>query len=253
METWFEGMENPALNTPAAQELLGKYTSQEEFNIGHVNAQESIGVPFKLPESMDKLKDDAVRADLTSKIGALLGKDVSSIATKEELEEVNYAEGLSDARMLHPDLKKEIAKWATDGKHSKAEAKSVALMVNKFIMGFVNTQDTDRTTKSTEVHEALKPLFGGEDGVKKSQENVHRMFLNHAGLTVDEYGDAVKAIIDAGMNQDVAISKALFNLAKLIVPEGITETPQAGIKPTEKAEGTGGMESTGEVLGWSKK
>lgn len=224
MDNWFDEMEG-ITGDESMVTIAKEYDSKDAALIGGLNAKKAVGKPFKLPESLEKLPDDKVRADFTAKVGKLLGKDISGVKDAEELGDVNFADGLSDARMLNEDLVKEVKEWAVKTNAPKSQVKEVAQMINKFIMGFVNTEAKTKAEKSTEVTNALNGLYGGDDGVKIQQENVHRMFLNHAGLTVEEYDDVAKTIVNSGMSQNVAISKALFNLSKPFV-EAKTEKGQ---------------------------
>ena len=119
--SWTEDL--PETFTAEDKGLLSKFETAEAAHSGYVELQRSAGKPFKLPESLDKLLNDDARADFTSKVGKLLGKDVTGVKSEEDLKDVNFAEGLPDARMLHPDLKKEMTKWAVEGKFPSHKSK----------------------------------------------------------------------------------------------------------------------------------
>jgi len=257
MPEWASGFTNEQLTTPEAQEWLGKYTSPEEALAGGFNAAKTVGKPFRLPESLDKLSDDKVRGEFTSAIDRLMGpyrlpesldklpddksrgefssrigKLMGAVEKEEDLADVNFADGLADARTVNAELVGAFKKFAIAEKLPKALVGKLAKFNNEFATQLVAAQEAARTESAKKVNEALVPLYGGDEGIKKHNEMVRRLFKNHAGLSAQEYEEAAPGLVDSGITQNLALCKALYNIAKQTVPENVTESVTAPGGPT---------------------
>jgi hypothetical protein len=245
---WTDDLTHEQLVTPEAKIALAKYPSSDEALIGGLNAMKAVGKPFRLPKSLESLPDDTVRQDFTSQVGRLMG----AIESEEDIADVNFAEGLADARNVNPELVTAFKKFAVDNKLPKSLISKLVGFNNQFATQILNQQAQVRTETATKTNETLKVLYGGDEGVKAHTEMVKRLFKDHAGLTAEEYEQSAQGLITSGITQDAVLCKALFNLAKDIVPEAQTE----GVEQTKKTEETESttkdqMPKTAKALGWT--
>ena len=243
MEHWTDNLEHQELVTQEAKQTYSKYNSQEDALVGGLNAMRQVGKPYKLPDSLDKLPDDATRAEFTGRIGKLMGVNEESMA------DVNFAAGLPDAKMVNENLKAAFIKRAVEKGYPKAMAEDVILFSNEFSVKQNQANQQANIDAATKVNAELLPMFGGEEGIKKHNENVKRMFQNHGGLTDEEFQAVVPGLVDSGITRSTPLSKAMYNIAKQF-GEGSTETPGgSGGKvgePGVKEE----LPVTAKILGW---
>lgn len=256
MKEWITQLPAHEKLTPEAQQVLDKFETPIDAHVGYVELQKTAGKPFKLPESMDKLPDDKTRGEFTAGLSKLLGKDVTSIASEDDLKDVNFAEGLADASKVNQDFVGAFKKFAVQRKYSKSESAELVKFNNSFVQqaltAHVEAQQAQAQKDLDDTRKVLSPLFGGDEGIKQNQEQVRRMFQNHAGLTVAEYEQSPKSLIDVGILRDSIIAKAMFNLASKF-KEGSTEgaQQQTGGKPKELTI-VDELPKTAVALGWKK-
>lgn len=249
---WYDGLEHAELTTNEARTVLSEYKNQEAFNVAGLNAKRKVGAPFRFPKSVESLPDDAVRADFATQVAKFHGERAYD---EKQLDGVNYAEGLADARTVNDKLKGVLVDFAKKTKMPVAQVQELASAYNAFSTEFLNehnaTQAKEKTDTAAKVNETLKALFGGDDGVKINSDNVRKMFKDHAGLTPEEYEQSAVGLIESGITRDAVLSKALFNLAKQYA-ESTTEITETGGKKeqTETQEIKEQMSETAKVLGW---
>ena len=220
MPDWFEGVQHQELSTPEAKEWLGKYTSQEEALAGGFNAAKAVGAPFRLPKSLESLPDDNMRSQFTSEVTKLLpvNKLVGAVEKDEDLKDINFAEGLADARTVSEELKTSFTKLISGMKNvPKSAIQPIITWWNQTSQAAVSKHIQDLQGKAQAASENTKTilngLFGGEEGVKQHSEAVLRMVKNHMGLT-DAESEALGASMMKEMLTDPIRARAMFNLAK---------------------------------------
>jgi hypothetical protein len=221
MEHWSDTIEAPPEVKAAMAE--SKYNSHADWQTGAINAMKTVGSPFRLPKSLDSLPDDDVRKDFHSQLGKLLGRDVSA-ASAEELAAVNFADGLADASNVNEDLKAAYIKMATDEGLSKALAQKLVSFNNTFVTQAKNAMAEAEITAASEVSDKIKGLYGGDAGVERHRDLVSALVLAHGGLTEEErakFAGEVQSLT----KKSVEANKALFNIAKKIMPESTTTKP----------------------------
>ncbi len=245
MEHWTDDVKHQDLQTPEAKTVLSKYNSNEDALVGGLNAIKQVGRPFKLPDSLDKLPDDATRADFTGKIGKLMG----AVENDEAMVDVNFAEGLPDAKMVDAELVTAFKAFAIENKLPKSLVAAIAKFNNQYAVKVRQANNQDVIDTATKVNGELLPMFGGEDGIKKHNENVKRMFQNHGGLTNEEFEAVVPGLVESGITKSTPLSKALYNIAGKF-KEGTTEDPGGGGGTTEEPGIAQELPVTAGILGW---
>lgn len=248
MEHWTDELKHQDLQTPENKAILGKFNSADDAHVGYIQLQKAAGKPYKLPDSMDKLPDDATRADFTGKINKLMG----AVENEESMADVNFAEGLPDANMTNADLVTDFKAFAIEKKLPKSIVKAVVLFNNQYALKTRQANDQTAIDTATKVNGELIPMFGGKDGIKKHNENVKRMFQNHGGLTDEEFQAVVPGLVESGITKSTPLSKALYNIAGKF-GEGTTEAPGGPGANKEMTEGEkikAELPVTAALLGW---
>ncbi len=247
MGHWTDDVTHQELQTPEAKAILSKFNSADDAHVGYVQLQKSAGKPFKLPDSLEKLPDDATRADFTGRIGKLMGV----VENDESMADVNFADGLPDAKMVNADLVTAFKAFAIENKLSKSVVAAVAKFNNEYAVKSRQTDQQTAVDTATKVNGELLPMFGGEDGIKKHNEGVKRMFQNHGGLTDEEFQSVIPGLVDSGITKSTPLSKALYNIAAKF-GEGTTDGPGGpGEKELTEGEKTAKeLPVTAGILGW---
>uniref|UniRef100_A0A6M3JAM3 Uncharacterized protein n=1 Tax=viral metagenome TaxID=1070528 RepID=A0A6M3JAM3_9ZZZZ len=254
MDNWYDDFQSEHLTTPEAQRILSQYKSQEDFNIGAIEAKKMVGAPYKLPKSLESLPDDNTRSEFSLQVGKLLGaEDLISgrIKSEDDLKDLNFNEGLADVRNANPEFEKALKAYAVEKKWPKSIVKDLIGFINPFNQNLINAKSKSELDEFNKVNEILEVLYGGKDAVKSNYENTRRLFQNHTGITADEYEKAGKSFIEKVLMKDAVMSKAIFNLAKDIVPEGNTEVtgaPAGKVKESDSLKEE--MPYTANVLKW---
>lgn len=247
MDHWTDELKHQELQSPEAKANLGKFNSSDDAHVGYLELQRLSGKPFKLPDSLDKLPDDATRVDFTGRISKLMG----AVENDEAMVDVDFATGLPDAKMVNADLVTAFKAFAIENKLPKSVVKAMVQFNNQYAVK--SRQDTEKiaTDTATKVNEELLPMFGGEDGIKKHNENVKRMFQNHGGLTDEEFQAVIPGLVESGITKSTTLSKAIYNIAAKF-GEGTTENPGGpGNKEMTDGEKTKAeLPVTAGILGW---
>ena len=245
MEHWTDGLTHQDLITPKAKAVLGEYNSNEDALVAGLEAKSKVGEPFRLPNSIEGIPSDAQREDFHNQLGKLMG----AVENDEAMADVNFADGLPDAKMVNEDFVTAAKAFAIEYKVPVALLKKFVLFNNQFSLKARQDKDNTAVETATKINGELSSLFGGDEGIKKHNENVRKMFQNHGGLTADEFEAVVPGLVDSGITKSTPLSKALYNIAGKF-PEGTTEGSQV---PGSKVE-EGGIKQqlpvTAKILGW---
>jgi hypothetical protein len=245
MEHWTDNVTHQDLQSPEAKAILSKFNTADDAHVGYIQLQKAAGKPFKLPDSLDKLPDDTTRADFSSKVGKLMG----AVETEEAMSDINFAEGLPDANMVNKDLVTAFKQFAIANKLPKSVVAAVVKFNTQQSVLMRNASHQAAIDTATKVNGELLPMFGGEEGIKKHNEDVKRMFQNHGGLTDDEFQAVIPGLVDSGITKSTPLSKALYNIAAKF-GEGKTDTPGGpGPKPGEQTI-KDELPVTAGILGW---
>jgi len=234
-EHWSEGLTHEKLTTPEAKANLSKFETADDAHIGYLELQKTAGKPYKLPESLDKIEswpDPKDREGFRSAMAKMLGVPSSD----EELNDIDFATGLPDARLVNQDLVKGFRKFVVDKAVPKTLAKDLIAFNNQFITQIMQAHEQAEQGKITKAEEYLKPLFGDTEALKKHDNRVRVLLQNHCGLSPQEYEASIEELMNAGIAKNPVLRKALFNLSKDVVPEGSTEKP--GTKPAATKQRT---------------
>ena len=231
-DNWTEELTHEKITSQDKAMLSDKFKTQEDVNIGYVELQKTAGKPYKLPENLDavdKWNDENDKKAFRDGMENLKG----GIKSEDELNDIDFADGLGDARDVSDDFVKELKNFAVVEKMSKSQVTNLAKFINMFNQNLRNKQHNDAIEEAKAVRGKLSVLYGGDKAVDARFEQARKLFQSHAGLTAEEYEASGKSFFDKVLVNDAVMSKAIFNLAKDIVSEGTTEKSDAANKETK--------------------
>ncbi len=214
-------------NKEAFNKSMEKYASKDDAIMGGFNAQKIAGAPFKLPESLDKLPDDAMRSDFTSKTLKLLGRE--PIRNIEDLKDFNFTDGMADGATADEVMKAAFAQHIVDSGKSKAMAAKDAVFFNTMMAKTVEankaTEATNAIATAKAVDEALiaDPDIGSKEKLLVLSEEFARAIKNNVGLEGDDIDEVVDAMVKGGLTQNPKLAKIMFNQFSPLAREGSTD------------------------------
>lgn len=221
-EHWSNKITHEDLTTPEAKNWLSKYDSQEEALVGGYNAEKKVGKPFKLPESLEKVESWPDVKDREAFRGGL-SKLLGTISKVEDLDDIDFAKGLPDARQVNAELVSAYKEFCVKRGVPKVLARDLAVFNNEFVTQVVQNQVKEKQDRIQKAQDSLKPLFGDDNALKVHDDRVRRLFQNHCGLSAQEYEGVIGELMSAGVAENATLRKALYNLSKDVVVEGKTE------------------------------
>lgn len=219
------------LTTPEAKQVLSKFKTQEDVNIGYIELQKSLGKPFKFPENPDKL-DDKTKGEFT----ASLHKAIGAVEKPEELKDINWTDGMPEGSKADEGLQAAISKLATEKHWPKSVVQDGVKWWNGLAAQAKEQQKLEeqkkeqaKLDKMKAANEYLVKTFGGEKQVAEGSELVKRMFAKL--VPADQYEQAGDELVDSGMTTNPVLASALIKLANTYYKEGATESGEGREKP----------------------
>ncbi len=218
-EHWTEDFEHAGItdeNRGAFNTAMEKFPTPGDAAVGYMELQKSTGKPFKLPESVENLPDDATREDFVAQTRKLLG--ITHAKTVEDLADVNFKEGLADDAVVNEDMVAMLKKWAVDEGISKAAfAKMVKLyngpltdMSNASQSKALSTKTAERDTAVASCNEATLKHFGTPEKLDEQYKMLTRAFKDNVGVTMDEAEDLSKFMSEREGATNPALRKMLL-------------------------------------------
>ena len=210
---------------------MEKFDSFEAAAVDGMALKKLTGVPYKFPESMDKLPDDASRAEFTSKAHGLLGT-TPGISSIDDLKDVDMAIGMKEGGKADENIGTMLKNLAVEKKWPASVVQDIAGLYNGPLTEYgIRTlaakQDADKIAQKTATNEALiaHPSIGSEQKLNDQSELVRRTFQNKAGLTAAEYETVGDALAESVLTQNDVLSRALINL---LAPMSKTASNESG-------------------------
>ena len=131
MSEWIEEFEHESVtddNREAFTKAMGKYNTVEDAVVGGFNAQKIAGLPFKLPETLDKLKDEKVRADFVTQTHKVLG--IQNVSDIKDLDDLDLKAGLAEDAPVNEGLAKLLKEHAVKQKWPKSVTQDIVGLFN---------------------------------------------------------------------------------------------------------------------------
>ena len=237
-EHWTDDFEHASITTDEQRETFNKsmekFPTQGDAAIGYVELQKSTGAPFKFPDSMDKLPDDASRTAFTSKARELLGI-VPGVKTIDELNDIDMRAGLADD--VNPDetLVKMLKDLAVENGWPKSMVQKLIDWNNGPLAKYANDSiDASNAKALTDKVEAAKLCdeelakhadFGSADKVKEQMILMERAVISEFGLDTEQAEKFAKNRLGSICDTDPVMKRILL---KTLAPLASTSKDQGG-------------------------
>lgn len=187
-------------NRDAFNTHMAKFPTQADAVMDGYGLAKLKGAAFKLPESIESLSDDTMRADFTSKVNNLFGRVVASdMAGLADLD--LKAGSTSDA--MDEALVGAFKQFIIDEKISKGDAQKMIGFHNK-AMGLARTAHTtavsvadkkeadEQLAAVTTCRDTLTTKFGTKEKLDEQEIKMHRAIIGNVGCSPEEAEDVAE-------------------------------------------------------------
>jgi len=224
MPDWLDEFTNEGLNEDNLEDFntsMAKYETKDAAIMGGFAAQKMTGTPFRMPESMESLPDDASRDDFKSKANALLG--VKHATSVEDLIEMNMKAGSPNDTPIDDALAGSFKQWVVDKKIPVDHAQSMLEFYNdangKATAGAATKAETDKLDLAKATNEALIKHFGSEAKVTEMSELLKRAVRNNVGLSNEEAEEFADALADSMLTKNPVMARVMLNVLSPLAAE----------------------------------
>ncbi len=259
---WTDGFEADGLtdeNREAFNTHMAKFPTEGAAVMDGYGLAKQKGVAFKLPESIEKLPDDASRATLLAQVNKLYGRVIA--ADLDGLADLDMKSGSAT-----PDAKFDEAfagkfkQWIIDEKIEKSVAQKSIAFFNKAVgeaqvAYAAKTEEAtkkdavDRLAEVTACNDALVTTFGSKEKLDEQTVLMHRALLNNTGCSTEEAADIAEFLKDREGATNLTLRRILIsNLAPLA-----TEALGPDGKPAVAVAGAKQEDGKTEQILWPKK
>ena len=227
-EHWSQTFEHESItdeNREAFVSANSKYDTVEDAAIGGFNAQTKLGKPFRVPESLDTLPDDATRDEFRSQAHKALGitvpKDVEALA------EMDFKAGLAEDAAYDEKFVGLVKEWAVkEGIDTGTLAKLTGFFngpIAEYSRNAIAEQEEQKKLADAEkCNAALVDHFKSPEKVRELSTLLHRTILNNMGLQPGEAAEVVDAMADSILTRNPVMARGMLNLLAASSKEGST-------------------------------
>lgn len=255
-------IEHPSItaeNRAAFSTHMEKFESMEDAALDGMDLKSQTGKPFKFPEAMDKLPDDASRADFTSQAHKLLG--IEHAADVAGLADVNLKKGLAEGSPYDETFANAFKQFAVDKKIPKSLLEPLAeflnLASNKAI-GDINAKiaaDFATAKQTTDDALAIHKDFGSKEKLDEQAVLMHRALVSNLGLSTEEANGMAEFMRDREGATNPVLRRVMLKMLAPLAAESSNEGGGGGDsgkggKPVLSEGEKEKEKKVKEVLGW---
>ena len=251
-------------NRGALATHMEKFDSFEAAALDGMDLKGQMGKPFKFPESMDNLPDDASRSEFTAGANKLLGRTIPK--DLESFADVNFKAGLADDAQVDEALIGVIKQW---GVESKTPVESLGKMIelfngplSKHIKANGETMAAAAAEKKKADHSiAVKTCndslaahvdFGSTEVLDGKTVKLHQALKNNVKLSTEEANGIAEFLRDREGATNPTLRRLMINQFAPLATEGGTENGSGGNTPPAAKTAAQQMPVTANLLGWKK-
>ncbi len=261
-EHWTEGFEHESVtddNREAFNSHMAKFPTQAAAVMDGYGLAKQKGVAFKLPESIEKLPDDASRATLLAQTNKLYGREIA--ADLEGLADLDMKSGsTAEGEMYDETLAKAFKEWVVAEKIEKSVAQK-AIKFHNEAMALARTayagkteeltkkDAADRLAEVTACNDALVAKFGTKEKLDEQTVLMHRALLNNTGCSTEEAADVAEFLKDREGATNATLRRILISNLAPLATESLGPDGKPAV-PGTKVEQQDGV--TEQIL-WPKK
>lgn len=254
-EHWTEGFEHDSItdeNRESFNTAMAKFPTQADAVVNNLELQKLIGKPFKMPESLDKLPDDASRVDFTAQAHKLLGisktKDIATLA------DVNLKDGLPEGSPYDEDFANSFKQFVVDNDLNVNSMPKLAKFFNEAMATITAKAETDKIAAAKSCDESLiaHPDIGSEEKLLEMTELFKRAIRDRVGLTPEEFEEFGDSIALTMLTTNPVAARVMLKQFAPLAAEAGTEEAGGGTKVEAKKDPDEGSKSY-VALGWSEE
>ena len=257
MQDWVNDFEHEGItddNRESFNMHMDKFPTQADAVMDGYGLAKMKGKPFKMPESMDKLPDDASRTDFTSQAHKLLG--IEHATDLNSLAEINLKKGLPEGSPYDENFANAFKQFAIDKKIPKSAMEPLAEFFNlastkaQGDMVAKTAADFAASKQATETALAADKDFGSKEKLDEQTVLLHRALTNNTGLNTEEANGIAEFLRDREGATNPVLRKVLL---KTLAPLAASSSNENGggnppVAPKDSYKGT----QVEKDLGWSK-
>lgn len=205
-----------AENREAFTTHMAKFDSMEAAALDGMDLKKQMGAPFKFPESMDKLPDNASRSDFTSQAHKLLGINIAKDV--DGLKDINFKAGLAEGAPFDENFVSLIKNWAVEHKVPMSTLEKLAPFYNGPLQEYAakaNKEATDdaelaRMTKCNDELIAMSDI-GSKEKLDELSTQFRRAILDYPGVSADDAEEIADAMVNGGLTQNSKLTKIMLD------------------------------------------
>ncbi|KKL92410.1 hypothetical protein LCGC14_1884950, partial [marine sediment metagenome] len=194
---------------------MEKFETMEHAALDGMALKKLTGAPFKFPESMDKLPDNASRSDFTSQAHKLLGINIPKDV--ESMKDLDFKAGLKEGAPVDENFISLIKNWAVENKVPISTLEKLAPFYNGPLTEYSakahgEAKDAADLARMTACNEALiaLPEIGSQEKLDEQSKLFKRAIMNYPGVKADEADEIADAMVDGGLTQNPKLARILL-------------------------------------------
>ncbi len=265
MPEWVNEFEHASVTTEnreAFTKHMEKFPTQADCVANHMELSKQVGKPFRMPESMDKLPDDASRNDFAAQAHKLLG--IQHAASVDDLKALDLKAG--GAENVDENIANAFKQFVVDKKMPISLAQESIGFINELSVqarkdagvaaeAAKEQAEADVLTQMGVVNGELEKLYkGGKDEVATLSAQFKKAFTmpnNKFGLNADDAEEVGQAMVDSGLLKNTKLTKIMLDTFAPFGAEGSTDGGAGGNPQPKKATVAEQLPKTGKALGWN--
>ena len=258
MEHWAQEFEHASVtadNRESFNTAMGKFPTVGDAAVGYMELQKTTGKPFKVPESMANLPDDASRTDFSTQAFKALG--IEHAGSIEDLVDLDLKMGMAEGSEANEEFANSFKQFVVDKKISKANAQELLSFYNTSqaaaVTAYAEKQESDRDATAEKVNAELAahPDIGSKEELEKQSELFKRAIKNRFGLTAEESDRAIDGMIKGGLTTDSVLARIMLKAFAPLAAEGATLNGEGGDPPPKIPTVTEQLPATSKALNWT--
>jgi hypothetical protein len=261
MVEWAEQFEHAGVtadNREAFNTAMDKFPTMGDAAVGYMELQKSAGKPFKIPESMENLPDDASRTEFSTQALKALG--IEHAGSIEDLADLDIKAGMAEGAEANEDFANSFKQFVVDSKISKANAQKLLSFHNESQLAaqtaFLEKQETDRVATAEQVNKDLAVALGGDEKVAEMSElfkrtfTTNKAFMAKMGITPENSEKIGDAIAKSGLTTDPDLARIMLKTFAPLSAEGTSIDGIGGTPPPKVETVKDQLPKTGAALNW---
>ena len=257
-EHWAVGFEHASVTADNRADFtthMAKFATPNDVVADGFGLAKLTGKPFKMPESLDKLPDDASRADFTSQANKVLG--IRKVKSIDDLKDVNLKDGLPEGSPFDEGLATAFKQFVVDNNLNTSNMPKYSKFFNETMVkagaAHAAKAEADGLAAATACDEALvaHPDIGSKEKLLEMTELFKRAMTNHVGLNADELAELGEGLTLSTITKNPVLQRIMLKQFAPLAATAKSEGGAGGDGGAEKPANPDAGSPTYVALGWS--